>query len=688
MSETDTQQQSVTTRSVLLDFLGSMNLAITILVIIAIASVIGTVLQQNQQYNDYIIKFGPFWHEFFKTINLYDVYSASWFLVLLGFLVLSTSVCIYRNTPIMLQEMRNFRLNSRIKALKTIEGSKQWPVEGNKQSLINNVKQFYSVNGYQVRKKQHEDRTIIAGMRGRWNRMGYIFAHLGIIVILVGGVMDSTVDIGIREWIGKSELDKTSEFVKDMKKKSQLQPNDLLSFRGNVTITEGQTANFSLLHIRDGSMVQYLPFAIQLKDFRVEHYDSGQPKSFESDLVIIDKDKGKRFEQTISVNHPLQYRGYTIYQASFNDGGSRLKTKVWPFYDRKMRTLDVDGMVRTKRELNALSGKLTLEFSDFKKFNVFPAQEDDPKDKKFVNYGSSIQFKVRDKNGEAKEYQNFMSPIKQSGRYFFISAMRSTPAEQFRYMNIPADDNASIDRFMKYHSLINNTEVAQDIAVKTVSAILTNVEGSDKYKDNIIKGMMDMLDRFNYGGYAAIKRFVDKSPGSQQEKEKRFEGYMKVLNTILQALYRQVLANEGVDITKDLSEEHTLFYSDSLLALNNIPFYGSPFYVQLTDFTHVEASGLSVAKLPGKNVFYLGCSMSILGIFLLLYLNQARLWAVFYKDEAGQDQILFAGSGSRNTTDFHRHFEMLSQKLERVIKGSGTNASEQHGTETENERGE
>ena len=92
-----------------LEFLSSMPLAITLLVVVAITSIIGTVLQQNQPYNDYIIKFGPFWFEFFRTLQLYDVYHAVWFLAILAFLVVSTSVCVYRNTPGMLREMREWR---------------------------------------------------------------------------------------------------------------------------------------------------------------------------------------------------------------------------------------------------------------------------------------------------------------------------------------------------------------------------------------------------------------------------------------------------------------------------------------------------------------------------------------------------------------------------------------------------
>ncbi len=665
-NNTTTAKATVSRRSVLLDFLGSMNLAITILVIIAIASAIGTVLKQNEPYNNYIIKFGPFWHEFFLSLNLYDIYSSGWFLVLLVFLVISTLTCIYRNTPHMLREMRNFRLNSKIKSLKTIEGSKSWAIS-DVDATEKTVARLFEVQGYQVRRKQHDDRTIIAGMRGRYNRLGYIFAHVGIIVLLVGGVMDSTVDIGLRESLGLSKIDNTTEFVKDMPEISQLQPNDLISFRGNISIAEGQTANFTLLRIREGTLVQYLPFAIELKDFRVEHYSSGQPKSFESDLVIIDKDKDAKFEHTISVNYPLQYRGYTIYQASFGDGGSKLKFKVWPFYDFKLRTLDVSGVVRGERVLDTINGEQTMEFIDFKKYNVRPAEEGDPEGKKFVNDGSSVVFKVRNSSGVAREYTNYMSPVIFKGRYVFITGMRNSPSEAYRYLHIPADEKFTVERFMKFHALINNSERAHQIAVQTVDQVLKDAPDSDKYRQNIITTMMELLDKFNYGGYAAIDNHISNQQVDAAQKAKMREAYLKVLNTIMQALYMDVLQAEGVDISKPITEDQQGFYLAALDTLRQIPLYGTPFYAQLTDFTHVESSGLSVAKLPGTNVFYLGSVMSIIGIFLLLYLSQQRLWAVFYKNDEGQDTLLVAGSGNRNVEDFKRHFQQLVDKLSRLV---------------------
>ena len=90
------------TARILIGFLGSMNLVVTLLVAVAIAAIIDTVLQQNLPYPDYVLKFGPFWFEVFKMLDLFDVYSSSWFLAILTFLVLSTAVCVYRNTPRML----------------------------------------------------------------------------------------------------------------------------------------------------------------------------------------------------------------------------------------------------------------------------------------------------------------------------------------------------------------------------------------------------------------------------------------------------------------------------------------------------------------------------------------------------------------------------------------------------------
>ena len=70
-----------------------MRFAVALLSLLGVASIIGTVLQQNQPQVDYLVKFGPFWSQIFGFLGLYDVYASAWFVVIMMFLV------IYRIVP-------------------------------------------------------------------------------------------------------------------------------------------------------------------------------------------------------------------------------------------------------------------------------------------------------------------------------------------------------------------------------------------------------------------------------------------------------------------------------------------------------------------------------------------------------------------------------------------------------------
>jgi len=102
------------------ELLSSMRFAVSVLTVLGIASIIGTVLKQNEPYANYIIQFGQFWFDFFEVMGLYDVYHSAWFLVILVFLVVSTSLCIYRNTPLMLKELKAYRENATEKSLRAL----------------------------------------------------------------------------------------------------------------------------------------------------------------------------------------------------------------------------------------------------------------------------------------------------------------------------------------------------------------------------------------------------------------------------------------------------------------------------------------------------------------------------------------------------------------------------------------
>ncbi|MDP1998551.1 MAG: cytochrome c biogenesis protein ResB, partial [Rhodoferax sp.] len=52
------------------ELLSSMRFSISLLTVICIASVIGTVLKQQEPANNYVNQFGPFWAEVFGAASL------------------------------------------------------------------------------------------------------------------------------------------------------------------------------------------------------------------------------------------------------------------------------------------------------------------------------------------------------------------------------------------------------------------------------------------------------------------------------------------------------------------------------------------------------------------------------------------------------------------------------------------
>ena len=182
-----------------MDLLSSMRFAVSLLTVLGIASIIGTVLKQNESYENYIIKFGQFWFNFFESLGLYDVYHSGWFLVILLFLVISTSLCVYRNSPLMIKEWRAFKEHATEKSLHAFSHNAALTshnLQNSKQQLL----QFLSAKGFQYKIRKHADGSeLIAAKAGTHQRLGYIFTHVAMVVILFGGLLDGNLPLKFRK---------------------------------------------------------------------------------------------------------------------------------------------------------------------------------------------------------------------------------------------------------------------------------------------------------------------------------------------------------------------------------------------------------------------------------------------------------------------------------------------------------
>ncbi len=82
-----------------------------------------------------------------------------------------------------------------------------------------------------------------------------------------------------------------------------------------------------------------------LKKFFVDYYSTGMPSRFASEVEVRDPATGKTFDETIEVNEPLRYKGVTVYQSSFDDGGSSVQLRGYPLRGSDAATFEVSGTV-------------------------------------------------------------------------------------------------------------------------------------------------------------------------------------------------------------------------------------------------------------------------------------------------------------------------------------------------------
>jgi len=646
---------------VLLEFLGSMNLAITLLVVVAIASVIGTVLQQNQPYPDYVLKFGPFWFEVFRKLGLYDVYGTVWFVAILGFLILSTSVCLYRQVPGMLRDMMHFRTQVQLHSLRAFHLRAEWRLPNrDADAVLADVTSLFRARGYRWRIADQGAGRIAAAMKGRFNRLGYLFTHAAVVIIGIGGLLDGNLWLKLKESTGEIVLETRDLPARDVPDQSRLAPGAVPSFRGNVMLPEGSAANFVFLRLRDGFLLQELPFAIELKDFQVAYYDTGQPKSFTSQVLIHDREQlgDQPLAATIRVNHPLIYRGYAIYQSDFGDGGSKLELRAWPLSSAKLEPVEAKGEVGGVLKVAEPGGELRLELDNFRLFNLLPEPDSQVGDRKFRNFGPSIGFKLRDAGGGAREYLNYMAPVQLEKRWFYISGMRARPGDPYSYLHIPADARSSPERFLRFNARLRDQSWLQDFLTRSAGPSVENPE----FQRNLKLVRLNLVDLFMQGGFAAVTERA-KSVVPADRLREATELYLNILRDTLAEIYVEILREEGSKVEEGVSPQEEAFFSDAIAALSALPVYGSPFYLQLTSFQQVEASGLQVTHSGGVTVVYTGFALLVMGIFIMFYTSHRRLW-VWLAVEDGTTRLLLAGAGNRRQAEFAREFAALRAALE------------------------
>src|SRR5580698_2003366 len=243
MSVTTSGYQSKSNKSsvrLAIELVSSMRFAISLLVILAIASIIGTVLTQEDPYPNYVNQLGPFWADIFRSLSLYNVYSAWWFMLILIFLVISVSLCVIRNGPKMIADMKSWKDRVREGSLRAFHHKGEFAVPAaNRADTTAALVRLSRKMGYKlITRETDTGATLIAGKRGALTKLGYISAHVAIVVICIGGILDSNLPIKLQMWLFNKTPIATNTVINEIPQEHRLSVSNP-TFRGYAWVPEG-----------------------------------------------------------------------------------------------------------------------------------------------------------------------------------------------------------------------------------------------------------------------------------------------------------------------------------------------------------------------------------------------------------------------------------------------------------------
>ena len=264
----------------IIDFLASVQLALVILITLAVASIGGTIIPQGLPRQQYLEAYGPQLYTFLSYLDMFDMYNSMWFTGLLGLLVCNLVVCSANRIPATIKLARPVNVEKITPDfLKKQSFSRVLNYPGGREPDLSAFKNAISGVFGRPSEKQTPWGTLYWVEKGAFSRFGAYLVHLSLLVIVAGGLVGGA-------W----------------------------GFSAFLNLPEGATADQAVGR-RPQGMIS-LPFTLRLNKFVVKFYPSGQPSEYRSDVTILEDGREVRTAE-IRVNHPLTYRGITLYMSSY-----------------------------------------------------------------------------------------------------------------------------------------------------------------------------------------------------------------------------------------------------------------------------------------------------------------------------------------------------------------------------------
>ncbi|CAL1353392.1 unnamed protein product [Linum trigynum] len=267
-----------------LSLLSNLPLAIGEMFVIAALMALGTVIDQGetpeyyfQKYPEESPSYGFITWRWVLALGFDHMFSSPVFLTTLALLGASLMACTYTTQIPLVKVARRWKFMDSPEAVRKQDFSETLP-----RASVQDLGVILMGSGYEVFLKGPR-LYAFKGLVGRYTPIG---VHLAMLLIMVGATLSATG-----------------------------------SFRGSVTVPQG--LNFVVGDVLGPSGFLSFPTEafsteVHVNKFSMDYYESGEVSQFHTDLSLVNLDGKEVMRKTISVNDPLRYGGFTIYQTDWS----------------------------------------------------------------------------------------------------------------------------------------------------------------------------------------------------------------------------------------------------------------------------------------------------------------------------------------------------------------------------------
>lgn len=269
----------------------NVRFAIVVLATLALVSLIGVVLPQKPAIvrGDSVAeagwldtqsgRFGGFLADVFDKTQLFDLFHATWFAMLLAVTVASTAAYVISRFPGVWRSITKPRKRVPDRYFETAPD--RLALTGVEPERLEKAlrKARYTVDRF-----EDGEATYLFADRFAWAQLGTLFTHVAVVVFIAAAVV--------------SRID---------------------SFENGLFLSEGST--LPVFPVSDPNQIQ-----VELLDAHGSFAESGQPLDYYSDMVMYQR--GEEVDRCRStVNSPCRFNGYYFYQAAYFGFGAALQVR-------------------------------------------------------------------------------------------------------------------------------------------------------------------------------------------------------------------------------------------------------------------------------------------------------------------------------------------------------------------------